>query len=221
MVESSDGFETRTFHWSDARREIGALVETVRLELEPKGRWFQAADEPDSLRLHPPLVFPLAPSCPSVAAYLAGLGEAPGRQLVVLMQAGAVSLGWFDGGEEVQTKSFKRYVVRGSGHAQQTHLSSKGKSRYGSRLRLRNAQRLLEDTNERLAAWWSQFGAAEQLFVNTPSRLWASLFEVTPAPPFERAFPTIRIPRDLPKPSQDVLRRAYRSLCYGRIETGR
>ena len=40
------------------------------------------------------------------------------------------------GEELVRHKVFKRYVVRGRGRAQPTHLKSKGKSRYGSRLRL-------------------------------------------------------------------------------------
>ena len=44
-----------------------------------------------------------------------------------------------DDGEIVHTKSIKKYVVRGRGRAQPTHLATKGKSRYGSRLRLQKA----------------------------------------------------------------------------------
>ena len=42
--------------------------------------------------------------------------------------------------ELVAHKVVKKYVVRGRGRAQPLHLKTRGKSRYGSRLRLANAQ---------------------------------------------------------------------------------
>ena len=163
------------------------------------------------------LVFPIPADCDSLEQYLEALPVRPGRHFLVLMQAGAVALGLFEGGEERATKSLRKYVVRGRGRAQPLHLQTKGKSRYGSRLRLQNARRLLEETNAKLAAWTSEFGPADRVYYNAPVRLWAGLFAARPAPPFERRC-ALRIPRDLPRPTTEVLRRAYRGLGFGRIE---
>ena len=184
------------------------------LVLEPKGRFFES----ERVRIKPPLVFPLLPECGSLAEYLAELPEEPGNHSVILMQAGAVSLGRFEGARPLAKKSLKRYVVRGKGRAQPLHLKTKGKSRYGSRLRLMNARRLLIETSEKLNEWEEELGPADRIYYNCPVRLWPSLFETKPAPPFDRSGPLIRIPLDLPRPTVDVLMRTYRALEYGRIE---
>lgn len=204
----------RTFHWRDCARTLSELAAEHALALDAKRRCFEAGD----LRVHPPLVFPIGPACRSIEDYLDLLPEEPGRHAVVLLQAGAASLGRFRGGEEQATKSFRRYVVRGRGRAQPTHLHEKGKSRYGSRLRLQNARRLLEETNAKLRAWDAELGPADHVFYNAPARLWPGLFEAKPAPPFERDDRLVRIPLDLPRPTTDVLRRAYRALGYGRVD---
>ncbi|MEM9404745.1 MAG: hypothetical protein AAGA81_01790, partial [Acidobacteriota bacterium] len=131
---------------------------------------------------------------------------------------GHVSLGRFDKGENLIAKSLKKYVVRGKGRAQPLHLKTKGKSRYGSRLRLQNARRLLVETNEKLIEWHEEFGTPDQIYYSCPVRLWPSLFEATPPPPFRQDDDLIKIPRDVPRPTVDVLKRTYRSLEYGRIE---
>lgn len=206
-----------TFHWSEARATLAKRHTVCAFVLEADRRWFESTSGPPT-RARVPLVFPIPDDCADLDDYLARLPDAPGRHLVVVMQAGAVALARCDQGEVLETKTHKRYVVRGRGKAQPTHLSTKGKSRYGSRLRLRNARRLLEETNETLTAWWTEHGPAERVYFNAPKPLFASLFDVEPPPPFDRDHPTVRIPRDLPKPTADVVRIAYKSLCYGRIE---
>lgn len=203
---------TRTFHWEECASVLGEL--DPELAYEPKGRCFES----NALRIHPPLVLPVAEDCSSLVRYLQARPDAPGLHVVVLMQAGAVSLGLFEAGEAVETKSFRRYVVRGSGRSQPKHLDSKGKSRYGSRLRLQNARRLLEETNERLLEWHTEFGPADEVYYNGSNRIWADLFTVKPLPPFAKDYTPIRIPLDLPRPTTDVLLRAYKALSYGRIE---
>jgi len=205
--------EHRTFSWRDCARELEPLAGDATLAPDPKRRFFAS----EELRVHPPLIFPIPAGCRSLEEYLATLPGSPGRHAVVLMQAGAVSLGLFEGGEVLATKSFKRYVVRGSGRAQPLHLKTKGKSRYGSRLRLQNARLLLQETIERLAEWEDEFGPAQQVYYNAPIRIWADLFAGKVQPPFEKDA-VLRIPRDLPKPTTEVLLRAYRGLGYGRIE---
>lgn len=206
--------EHETFHWSVCVERMTALDAEACFVRDGERRAFVS----EELSVAPPLVFPLEPGVDSIASYLDLVPGSPPRQTVILMQAGAVSLGIFEGGECVATKSYKRYVVRGKGRAQPTHLAKKGKSRYGSRLRLQNAQRLLVETNEKLGEWEARFGPSDQVFYSCPVRLWPSLFEARPAPPFERDGPLIRIPRDLGRPTTDILMRAYKALCYGRIE---
>ena len=209
----SDG--NRTFHWSDCAGVLEELAVDHALVLDEKRRLFAAP----GLRVHPPLVFPVGPTCHSLDDYLDLLPQVPGRQTVILMQAGAVSLGRFRAGEEQATKSFKRYVVRGKGRAQPTQLAGKGKSRYGSRLRLQNARRLFEETVEKLNEWESEFGPAQEVFYSSPQRLWPSLFDAKTKPPFQKGDDhLLRIPLDLPKPTTDILQRTYRKLGFGRIE---
>ncbi len=219
VSEESDGSTEpstvlETFHWEDCAETLAREARGHELMLDDRRRAFEA----EGLRLTPPLVFPIAPDCRSLEEYLAALPLEPARHVLILMQAGATSLGLFEAGEAVSTKTLKRYVVRGKGRAQPTHLNAKGKSRYGSRLRLQNAKRLLEETNEKLLAWWEEYGAFEGVYYNAPVRLWPTLFQVKPKPPFERDEALVRVPLDLPRPTTDVLLRTYRSLCYGRVE---
>jgi hypothetical protein len=201
-----------SFHWSECHEALDALAREGGFERDRR------AFVRPGLRVTPPLVLPAPEGCATLAEYLDALPAEPGRQLVVLLQAGAASLGMFDGGEPLATKTIKKYVVRGRGRAQPAHLATKGKSRYGSRLRLQNARKLLEETNEHLREWWEELGPAELVFHSAPVRLWPELFQAKPPPPFERDGPLARIPLDLPRPTTEVLLRAYRSLCHGRIE---
>ncbi|MFT5288354.1 MAG: hypothetical protein ACI8QS_000648 [Planctomycetota bacterium] len=205
--------ESQTYHWSEAESFLYGLQERG-FTLEPGGRFFEG----EGLRCTPPLVLPIAEGCRSIDDYLCDLPEKLPRHLVILMQAGATSLAVFDDEEPLATKSFKRYVVRGKGHSQATHLASKGKSRYGSRLRLQNAKRLIEETVEKLVEWEEEFGEAKTIYYSAPVRLWPSMFEASITPPFPKDGPLVKIPRDIPRPTTDVLMRIYRGLCYGRLE---
>ena len=203
----------QTFHWEECAEALLPLLREGEFRLDDR----RIAFESSSLRVVPPLVLPIPDDCTTLVDFVADVPVELGRQLVLLMQAGAVSIGLFEDGQAVSSKSFKKYVVRGKGKAQPTHLDSKGKSRYGSRLRLQNAKKLLEETNEVVADWIEEFGPLDQVFYNAPVRLWASLFQAKPEPPFEREA-AIRIPRDLPVPTTTELMLCYKSLCYGRIE---
>lgn len=167
--------------------------------------------------LHLPMVTPLGAEQPCLEAYLAELPAELGRHCVILMQAGAVSIGLFEAGQALHTKTMKKYVVRGSGRAQPAHLKTKGKSRYGSRLRLQNAQLLLEEAAERLRDWWQLGVPIEKVFLSAPQRLWADFARLElPEPLLNRAEIT-RIPLDLPRPTTELLLRTYRALEHGRM----
>ena len=215
---ATEGPAPETFHWSVAAEFLTPWIGW--LEPEERGRFFRgrSADGWD-VRCTPPAVLPMGADGRSLEEFVAACPDELGLHLVLLMQAGAVSLGLFRNGEALATKSLKRYVVRGKGRAQPTHLERKGKSRYGSRLRLQNAKRLLEETNAKLRGWQAEHGPFERIFYNAPVRLWPSLFEVALTPPFDRDGPLVKIPLDLPRPTTDILLRAYRRLCWGRLET--
>jgi hypothetical protein len=108
-------------------------------------------------------------------------------------------------------------VVRGSGHAQSTHLKTKGKSRYGSRLRLQNAQRQLEETSERLGGWWDEFGPFAGVFISAPVRLGADLQRCRPELPFPMQS-AVRIPHHVHRPGIEELERIRRKIVRGRLE---
>ena len=219
-MDGEDESLPRTFHALEAREILGSLARTSDVRPEADRRWFEWTDPAGELiRIHPPLVAPILDAHRDLLDYLSDLPVELGPHLVVLMQAGATSLGWFEAGDCRATKSFRRYVVRGKGRAQPTHLKSKGKSRYGSRLRLQNAEALLVETVERMQAWWEEFGPAERILVNCPVRLWAGVLEAEPPPPFlETNTPVMKIPKDLPKPTSELLERTYKFCCYGRFE---
>ncbi|MCA8956530.1 MAG: hypothetical protein KDC87_10685 [Planctomycetes bacterium] len=170
-----------------------------------------------SIRVELPLVVPPAAPDESVDTWLARLPHRLGLHWVILLQAGAASLGAFDDGEVLHTKSEKKYVVRGTGRAQPTHLKTRGKSRYGSRLRLQNAKRLLSEVNQRLTDWLAELGAPERVFCSCPVRLWADLRAADPPLPLAESLPRTKIPLDLPVPTTEVLLRTYRRLCHGRV----
>jgi Bacteroidetes VLRF1 release factor len=203
LAEQLEAFASR---WPAARADRRGLV-------------FQG--EPGA-RLRVPLTAPRLLPGESVLAYaarLSGRSGLPERQLLLLLQAGAMAIGYWDGDELVQHKAVRRYVVRGSGRAQPLHAKTRGKSRYGSRLRLQNWKRLLVETNQRLRAWYDQFGAPERLFLAVPVRALADLFAVEPGPPFARDDAVLqRIPMHVHRPDFAELQRVRRWLAKGRLE---
>lgn len=143
--------------------------------------------------------------------------EGPPRTLLVVMiQAGASAMGLWRGDQLLAHKAIKKYVVRGRGRAQPIHLKTKGKSRYGSRLRLRNAAAQLVQGNLKLREWQEMHGSFDDVFLSCPIRTLPVLFETKPPPPFERA-KTLRIPFDVRVPDFGELKRIHRKMSRGRI----
>lgn len=205
----------RRFGFSRTREVLTALLAEHDLEPDERHRSLVAKD--GSLCFIPPLVQPLEQR--TAGDYLRALEDALGLHLVLLVQAGATALGLWEDGELLAHKVVRKYVVRGKGRAQPTHLQSKGKSRYGSRLRLQNWKRQLEETNEKMLEWRERFGPPARKFASCPVRAWSDLVRVKPAPPYARA-DFHRIPVHVHAPSFDELRRVYALLCEGRIEGG-
>jgi len=205
---------SRRIHWTGIDDWLDTLGDAEALALGDDGETLVS----DEARLELPAVL-----CGRISAEapLASLREALAEplplQLVVLMQAGAVSLGLFDEGTALETRTLKKYTVRGHGKAQSTHLKRRGKSRYGSRLRLQNAENLLRQSHAKLRAWMDVYGPPEGLFYAAPIRLWSDAFHPRLDPALDADAGWVRIRRDLPVPTTELLLRVYSDLCHGRV----
>ncbi|PIE24939.1 MAG: hypothetical protein CSA62_01745 [Planctomycetota bacterium] len=178
------------------------------------------ADAEDRVLLRPPAV--LSPSEPGLDAetWLEDLPSRLGLHLLVLLRAGAFAAGLWEDAELIQHKCQKRYVSRGRGLAQSTYLAKRGTSRYGSRLRLQNAARLLEELRQRLDDWIReqsqvQGRGVECLLLGAPVRMRARLFE---APiPTAKGLPIHTLGQDFAEPCFEELGRQYRLCCQGEL----
>ncbi|MHC4079609.1 MAG: hypothetical protein ACYST0_14355 [Planctomycetota bacterium] len=201
------------FSWQQTRGVLADLLaEHPKLELDDRSRSFVAGD----VSFTPPLVQRIRGPHIDPTSYLDHISDQLGTHLVLLLQAGAAALGIFQDGELTHHKVIKKYVVRGHGKAQPTHLKTRGKSRYGSRLRLANYRKLLVEVNEKLGQWAGEVGALDDRFYSCPVRTWPELFDTRPPPPFPRQ-DFVRIPLDLAVPSLTELERAWRGLCLGTL----
>jgi hypothetical protein len=188
---------------------------------DASGGGFLAPDGAGVLQL--PLAGPQAVALERIGDYFERLPEGvPGhgeRQLVLLLRAGAMAFGCWQKGELLVHKAVRKYVVRGNGKAQVTHLKTRGKSKYGSRLRLQNWRSLLRETSERLQDCEEQFGAFDRIFYGVPIRVFSELLEVDPKLPFERGDARLqRLPLHVHRPGYEELLRVRGEMEYGRIE---
>jgi len=211
-------FRSVRFPLVDLQEQLEAFVARFpSARADDAGVQFVADDGAARLRL--PLAGPRATAGEWAGDYLERLPAPIERQLVVLLRAGAVAVGYWRGDELLHHKAIRRYVVRGNGKAQSTHLKTRGKSRYGSRLRLQNWRRLLAETNERLRDYQELSGAADRVFHAAPVRVWAELFEADPPPPFGRHDDVLqRVPMHVHRPDHEELLRVRAWLCRGRLE---
>jgi len=203
-----------TFPWRDTRLLLRELDERWSFARADGARHFVSRLDP-AVTFTPPLVLAIPPGIESAVAYLAAVPERPGQQLVVLLQAGACALGLWEDDELLAHKAIKKYVVRGRGRAQTTHLKTRGKSRYGSRLRLQNAKRLVEEAVAKMHQWRETYGELDLVLYGASTRAWGDLFRLRPAPPFPRDEGCVRIPLDVHVPCFDALRRIRRKLVRG------
>jgi hypothetical protein len=202
------------FRYSEAWDLVRDLEdEGVDLAVGNDGRDLRAP----GVRVRLPLVLPDLPSEADPDTILAALDAPLGRQLLVLIQAGATALGLWEDGELVAHKVLKTYVIRGHGKAQPKHLGTRGKSRYGSRLRLQNYRRQVEGTAAKVAAWHREFGPFDRAFLSCPTRAQTDFLPGL-EPSLSGAGEPIRIPFDVRRPSYAELLRIRSRLEHGWIE---
>lgn len=208
----------RTFRWQATADEVRDLLDRGPVEINAAGclRLAHPDGARTTLRLPPVL---RVPEGTTPADLLHHLPTELGVEAVLLVRAGRAALGLWIDDELVAHKVFRRYTVRGQGHAQTTHLKTKGKSRYGSRLRLQQAARLLDEVNERLTDWDRDHGPLDVIHRACPVRLWADLCAHDPRPPFDARDPRIAPIRiHTHEPDFEELLRVRRHLTHGTVE---
>jgi hypothetical protein len=205
---------TFTFPWTEAERHLRELASAW--SLAPDGRGGFAGE---AVRFEPPRVLPPVAEHDTPDSWLRRLPANLGLELVVLAQAGAIAVGAWRDDVLIDHVAKKRYVVRGQGRAQPTHLRTRGKSRYGSRLRLQNHRLLLDELTDRLRTIVAREGEPDRVHHSAPPRLWDEILAHDPPPPFTRDDPRLsRIPLHVHVPDHEELLRVHRTLARGRIE---
>ena len=206
------------FPWQETVRRLEEVACVWPLRADARGHFTDAADAPH-VRFVPPAVLPRPLPGTTPEAWIATLPGHLGVEVVVLLRAGAAALGLWCDDELADARVHRRYVVRGSGHAQPTHLRTKGKSRYGSRLRLQNWRRLLDEVATGLRDWEAAYGAFDRLHRSSTPRVWADLVRVEPPAPIpEDPARIVRVPLHVHQPSREELLRVREALRTGRIE---
>lgn len=96
--------------------------------------------------------------------------------IILLMEAGRAAVGLYKGDKLIDHKNIRKYMVRKKqGKAQISHLKSKGKSRYGSRLRLRESEAFFDEILEKLFS--ENYESIPNIYYHCPVRLKACLNE--------------------------------------------
>eukprot|EP00698_Gefionella_okellyi_P002283 TRINITY_DN12090_c0_g1_i1.p1 TRINITY_DN12090_c0_g1~~TRINITY_DN12090_c0_g1_i1.p1 ORF type:complete len:305 (-),score=58.15 TRINITY_DN12090_c0_g1_i1:440-1354(-) len=223
VLRTSTGARCK-FHYTDTMRICNFL------QNEPGIRWsrdLQAivgrdAQRNELYRVKPPIAYALRDDVQSLADYQHQLSVEPplSTYMVTLLQAGAAAMGIWRESELLAHKAIKKYVVRGTGSAQPTYLKTKGKSRYGSRLRLINARTILDDINEKLHEFVDKYGQPQHVWYHAPVRMWPTLHGRDPPPPFEQRGENIRpVPLNVNRPCFAELKRIQDSLTHGWVHT--
>lgn len=209
------------FALADLGEQVEAFLQRwSKAVADRRGQSFRGA--PGAL-LRVPLLAPRVRAGELLRDYAARLPGGAERSVLLLLRAGAMAVGYWDGDELLHHKAVRRYVVRGHGKAQALHAKTKGRSRYGARLRLQNWRRLLGETNERLRDYWHDYGAPERVFVAAPVRVMADLVAADPRPPWvddagEDGGFVQRVPMHVHRPDHEELLRVRRWLGLGRLE---
>ncbi len=148
----------------------------------------------------------------------------PKPYLLILIQAGYASLGYFEENNLVYHKAITAYMVRKKqGKAQIKHLNSKGKSRLGSRIRLQNTVLFFKQINAKLKEWHKQsniFDKVERIGQSGSTDLWHLFYTSKETAPFQKNDSRLRkIPLTVHSPNFEELQRVNTWTNCGKITT--
>ena len=170
-------------------------------------------------RLRLPLFFPSGENGEPLWHYIQenNFNKLPLYWNVLLMESGRAALGVFKDGKVLEHKNIRKYMVRkGQGKSQLTHLKTKGKSRYGSRLRLQESEAFFYEIIERLNN--EKSFKAPFVFYHCPATLWPFLMDEAKDQKFDlKKQQWRRLGVSVKECSFDELKRMSREPLYGRF----
>ncbi|MEL7532443.1 MAG: hypothetical protein AAFN10_14080 [Bacteroidota bacterium] len=163
-----------------------------------------------------PLPFPAIAVEESLDDYLERVPAWIPSYMIVLIQAGAAAIGYFEDGEVVHHKAIKKYMKRHKrGKSQISYLNTRGKSKAGSRIRLANTVRFFEEINERITPWVEEL-EPERILYSCSAQLWGMLFQAKTPPPFEKKDTRlVKVPLDVNIPDFEELLRVNEIVIEG------
>ena len=141
----------------------------------------------------------------------------PERWNLLIMEAGRAAIGSVKEGKLVVHKNIRKYMVRKKqGKAQLTHLKSKGKSRYGSRLRLQETIEYFDEILDKLES--EHYCESPYVFYHCPVRLRAFLSEAADSDDVDLAkFDWVRFGINIKEASFNELQRMILEPFYTRV----
>lgn len=149
----------------------------------------------------------------SVQALEAELAD-PSHYALVLMQAGRASIAVALEDEIVYSKQIQKYMVRATqGKSQLSYLNQKGKSRLGSRIRLRQSEEFFQEIDAKLRQLDEEFNLT-QLFLSCTPKLKGFWYQASSKKAFDKRDPRWRrVPFMLIAPGQIEMFRIHKLLC--------
>ncbi len=191
----------------DFLKELEQKKDTI-LVLDSIKQTFTGFDQTQDklFELKTSLLFPINDEHQNISNYLQSATQKPLNYLIVIIQAGACALGYFEENEMMNHKVIRKYMTRAKqGKAQYNYLKTKGKSKAGSRVRLAQTIDFFEEINGKIMEW-EIIDETSQIFYSASIPLWNLMFESKVKCPFEKKDNRLRkIPKDIQAPDFEEL----------------
>lgn len=144
--------------------------------------------------------------------------EYQANYILLLIQSGSCSMGYYEGSKNMDHKVFKSYMVRQKqGKSQIKHLKTKGKSRAGSRVRLAETMDFFENINLRLQEYFSHHNI-DKIAISCSKILIPYLHNSKVQCPFEKKDERIfKIPTHVNLPNHEVMNAVHQFLLKGEL----
>jgi hypothetical protein len=141
------------------------------------------------------------------------------QYIVILVESGLASVGYFEENQLLDHKVFRAYMVRKKqGKSQVKYLNTKGKSRAGSRVRLASTLQFFEEINTRLVQIFDTY-RVDKICLSCSKTLIPYFYGGGTPPPFMKNDPRIlKIPYHVPSSNYDQLLRIHQLLRHGEFK---
>ncbi len=136
--------------------------------------------------------------------------------IIILIESGLGSVGFFEEDQLMDHKVFRAYMVRKKqGKSQIKHLNTKGKSRAGSRVRLASTLQFFEEINTRLLQIFTTY-RIDKVCLSCSKTLIPYFYGGSIVPPFKKNDPRLlKVPYHIPSSNYDQLLRIHQLLKLG------